>query len=165
MNLWLPHHFPRKINDGMLPIATNFDYNKLIFNTDTTLNLAKIPCKAAKWCELALQKIGVSSANKRWDTVSNILAKLPTEKLESYPNIAATSNVQLKASMTISKSSGDNEPLWWTPLVLPKKSTGIPLIGIVNLTVDIHHIIHLLHFFEKPHRLSKFVRKFQFTWS
>ena len=100
------------------PIGTNFDFPKLIYKPDTSSNLESIPCNIAIWLVSVLQKIRVSSSNKRRDTIIKEPAESPIEKPENYPVAAATSNIWLKASMTISKSNGDKGSPWWTLLEL-----------------------------------------------
>ena len=107
----------------------------------------------------------MSSANKRWDTITDGPAVLPTEKAENFPVKAATSNIQLNASITISNNNGDNGSLCRSPLELPKKSDGLSLIRMENFTVEMQYLIHFLHFSEKQQRWSIYIKKSQLTWS
>ena len=99
-------------------IGTNFDFPKLIYKPDTSSNLESIPCNIAIWLVSVSQKIRVSSSNMRWDTIIKEPAESPIEKPENYPVVVATSNIWLKASMTISKSNGDKGSPWRTLLEL-----------------------------------------------
>ena len=72
-------------------------------------------------------------------------------------------DIRLKASMTTSKSNGDRASPYLISLVLPKKSEGIPLIKMENLTVEMQHIMHFLHISKNPQRYNKYIKKLQFT--
>ena len=107
----------------------------------------------------------MSSVNIKWDTIIVVPAVLRTQSLKNWPAVAATSNILLNGSITTSNISEDKGSPCRISLELPKKSEGLPLIKMENLTVEMQHTIHFLHFSENVQRWGIYIRKPQFTWS
>jgi hypothetical protein len=87
----------------------------------------------------------------------------PTEKPSKSPPSTVVDIILIRASITITKSRGDNESLYLKPLVLLKKLEGTPFIKTEKRTVEIQNAIHARFFSPKPLLFNKCNTNFQFT--
>ena len=117
------------------------------------------------WPGKTSQKIIVLSAKRRWDTNKGVWDLGPIVNPKIWPAKTTLSNNRLKASITIINKSGESGSPRRSPLELPKKSLGQPLIKMENFTVETQNKIHFLYYSKNPHYCNIYTRKSQLTWS
>ena len=87
----------------------------------------------------------VSSAKRRWVTYKESPMG-PTLITDMSPSLTALSNILLKAFITMTNNKRDKGSPCLIPLELSKKSHGVPLMRMENLTIEMQKKTHLLHF-------------------
>jgi len=90
------------------PIRIICDFDKLIFNPDTASKHKKRLHRLRICTPFATQKIKVSFANNKCDTTIPALFFEPIEKPTTRPLSSVAAIILLRASITITKSKGDN---------------------------------------------------------
>ena len=123
---------------------------RLIFKPEKASNHIKVHLKHINCSDLASQKIIVSSAYNRWEMTISLPSLSPTLHLEIKLSSTARFSKQLRTSIPITKRYGDRGSPCLRPLELRKNPVGEQLNMTEKEVVEIHQLIHLIHFEPNP---------------